>query len=69
MTQTQTSQTLCPHLVAASLWMTKRTRVRRNGKPRVYYVRSLAGPAMDEFVAREIAANVRVISAAGIGIK
>jgi hypothetical protein len=51
MTQMQTSRTLCPHLVAASLWMTKRTRIRRNGKPRVYYARSLAGPAMDDFVA------------------
>ena len=51
MTQLQQSQSLCPHLVAASLWMTKRTRVRRNGQPRVYYARSLAGPAMDDFVA------------------
>ena len=51
MTQMQTSRTLCPHLVAASLWMTKRTRIRRNGKPRVYYTRSLAGLAMDDFVA------------------
>jgi hypothetical protein len=51
MTQLQQPQTLCPHLVAATLWMTKRTRVRRNGKPRVYYARALAGPAMDDVVA------------------
>ena len=51
MTQLQHSQSLCPHLAAAALWATKRTRVRRNGKPRVYYARSLAGPAVDDLLA------------------
>jgi len=51
MTQLQHSRPLCPHLAAAALWATKRTRVRRNGKPRVYYARSLAGPAADDLLA------------------
>ena len=51
MTQLHHNHALCPHLAAAALWATKRTRVRRNGKPRVYHARSLAGPAMDDFVA------------------
>jgi hypothetical protein len=51
MTQIHHSQALCPHLAAAALWTTKRTRIRRNGKPRVYYARSLAGRAMDDLLA------------------
>ena len=51
MTQFHHHQVLCPHLAAAALWATKRTRVRRNGKPRVYYARSLAGPAVDDLLA------------------
>ena len=51
MTQNQQSQTLCRHLVAASLWMTKQTRVRRTAKPRIYHARTLGGPAMDDLVA------------------
>jgi len=47
MTQLQHNQSLCPHLAAATLWAPKRTRVGRNGKPRVYYARSLAGPVDD----------------------
>ena len=51
MTQHQHSRSLCPHLVAASLWTTKRPRVRRNGQPRVYYARTLIAPIMDDVVA------------------
>ena len=51
MTPIQQTKTLCPHLAAAALWATKRTRVRRNGKPRVYYARTFGGPAMDDLLA------------------
>ena len=51
MTQTRQIRPLCPHLAAAALWVTKRPRIRRNGKPRVYYARTLGGPAMDDFLA------------------
>ena len=51
MTQTQQIRPLCPHLAAAALWATKRPPIRRNGKPRVYYARTLGGPAMDDFLA------------------
>lgn len=51
MTRMHHSQTLCPHLAAAALWATKRPRFRRTGRPRVYYVRSPGGPAMDDFLA------------------
>ena len=50
MTPIQQTRTLCPHLAAATLWATKRTRIRR-GQPRVYYARTLGGPAMDDFLA------------------
>jgi hypothetical protein len=50
MTRTQHIR-LCPHLAAAALWATKRTRIRRNGKPRVYYARAIGGSAMDDFLA------------------
>jgi len=51
MTRIQHTRPLCPYLAAAALWATKRTRIRRNGKPRVYYARTLRGPAMDDFLA------------------
>jgi len=51
MTPIQQTRTLCPHLAAATLWATKRTRIRRNGQPRVYHARTLGGPAMDDFLA------------------
>jgi hypothetical protein len=51
MTPMQNSQALCPHLAAAAIWATKRPRQRRNGRPRVYYARSLGGAAMDDLVA------------------
>jgi len=51
MTPIQQTRTLCPHLAAATLWATKRTRIRRNCQPRVYYARTLRGPAMDDFLA------------------
>jgi len=51
MTQLRQTCPLCPHLAAAALWATKRTRYRRNGQPRVYYARSLNDAAMDELVA------------------
>jgi hypothetical protein len=50
MTQHQLTHPLCPHLAAAALWTSKCTRVRRNGKPRVYYARSF-GRAADDFLA------------------
>ena len=51
MTPIQTTKTLCPHLAAATLWATKRTRIRRSSQPRVHYARTLSGPAMDDFLA------------------
>jgi hypothetical protein len=50
--QTQTpSRELCPHLAAASLWMSQTTRiVRRSGKPRIRYARAF-GPAVDDLLA------------------
>jgi hypothetical protein len=51
MTHNHTTNALCPHLAAAVLWTSKRPRLRRNGKHRVYYARSLGGSAMDDFVA------------------
>ena len=51
MTELQQTRPLCPHLAAAALWASKRTRYRRDGKPRVYYARALSGPAMDDVVA------------------
>jgi hypothetical protein len=53
MTQQTQSQSrgLCPHLAAASLWMTKNSRtVRRGGKPRIRYARAF-GPAVDDLLA------------------
>jgi hypothetical protein len=50
MTQTQQTAPLCPHLAAASLWISKRTRYRRNGTPRVYYARAI-GVAGDDLLA------------------
>ena len=51
MTPIQNSQPLCPHLAAAAIWASQRPRIRRNGKPRIYYARSLGGRAMDGLVA------------------
>ena len=50
MTQLQQTRPLCPHLAAAALWTSKRTRYRRNGSPRVYYARAI-GAAGDDFLA------------------
>lgn len=50
--QTHTpTRELCPHLAAASLWMSKTTRtVRRSGNPRIRYARAF-GPAVDDLLA------------------
>ena len=50
MTQLQQTRPLCPHLAAAALWATKRTRYRRNGNARVYYARAI-GVAGDDLLA------------------
>lgn len=46
-----TAPQLCPHLAAASLWMSKTTRtVRPGGKPRTRYARAF-GPGVDDLLA------------------
>lgn len=51
MTQITHPRPLCPHLAAASLWMTKHTQITRRGKAaRVAYARTL-GAAADELLA------------------
>ena len=46
-----TAPQLCPHLAAASLWMSKTTRtVRPSGKPRIRYARAF-GPGVDDLLA------------------
>ena len=52
MTQQSQSQPrpLCPHLAAASLWMSKRPSTTRRGKIRIRYARAF-GPAADDLLA------------------
>ena len=42
--------TLCPHLAAAVLWMSKTTRTPRLGKTKVRYARAVR-PAVDDLLA------------------
>ena len=42
--------TLCPHLAAAVLWMSKTTRSPRRGKPKICYARAVH-PAVDDLLA------------------